>query len=77
MIPLNERGFDFAILPGRFRFCLHSTGAFFCGEKNIGARLLVGKTTRKSVYFIPRDHQMGMRPPRGEYNACAGGEGLD
>jgi len=30
-----------------------------------------------SVYFIPRDHQMGMRPPRGEYNACAGGEGLE
>jgi len=32
---------------------------------------------RKSVYFIPRDHQMGVRPPRGEYNACARGEGLD
>ena len=46
LIPLNERGFDFAILPGRFRFCLHSTGAFFRGEKNIGARLLVGKIRR-------------------------------
>ena len=46
LIPLNEIGFDFAILPGRFRFCLHSTGAFFCGEKNIGARLLVGKIRR-------------------------------
>ena len=46
LIPLNERGFDFVILPGWFRFCLHSTGAFFCGEKNIGARLLVGKVRR-------------------------------
>ena len=46
MIPLNERGFDFAILPGQFRCCLHAIhvhGAFFCGEKNIGTRLLVGK----------------------------------
>jgi len=43
LIPLNERGFDFGILPGRFRFCLHSTGTFFCGKKNIGAGVLVGK----------------------------------
>ena len=46
LIPLNERGFDFAILPGRFRFCLHSTGAFFCGKKDTGTRLLVGKIRR-------------------------------
>ena len=46
LIPLNERGFDFVILPGQFRFCLHSTGAFFCDEKNIGARLLVGRIRR-------------------------------
>lgn len=72
-----EEGLIFAILSGRFRFCLHPTGAFCCGEKDIGARLLVSKTMRKSVYFIPRDHQMGMRPPRGEYKACARGEGLD
>ena len=39
MIAPNERGFDFVILPGR----LHSTGAFFCGRKDMGARLVVSK----------------------------------
>ena len=41
-----KEGLIFAVLPGEFRFCLHSTGVFFCGEKNIGTRLLVGKIRR-------------------------------
>jgi len=41
-----KEGLIFAVLPGEFRLCLHSIGVFFCGVKNLGTRLLVGKVRR-------------------------------